>query len=291
MGFIKELWSDAIYQTLYEDVDLQTMFDRSYETLARQGGNKIHLPTLASGVALSRSDNQSVGSGLPRTPADISKSSLELSIYEYSTDPIVIRNLDVIQGDRALFNKNVAEVSAIIKEYIMTAVLTEIMGNVNSTHRLKWVGGAGGSKFSHADLRKMRTLLTNAKHPMADRFIALDPEAEDNLLEDDYLKNWLAVNQSNIQNGQMPMLAGFKFAPSTLVPKTKDDGTISATPAENTKLNAVAWKKNWVALVIQTEIEITGSEQAQYLGGVYAFTTRFGTKLVRDKAAVQKYQG
>lgn len=289
MPFIKTLWSDAIYAYLYEDKDLNSLFDRSLETLARQGGNKITLPTLATGAAMSRSDNQSVGSGLPRTPADISKSSMDLDIYEYSTDPIVIRNLDVVQGDRALFNKSVAEVGQIIKEFILKTVFTDLITNVDATHK-KAFTGSSGAKFTYSDLKNMNRLLNDAKILNNNRIAMLSNAAEDNLFDDSALANWYAVNQSAIQKGELPMLAGFQMASTALMPLTNGSGAIDVTPGNNVKPNVLAWRKDYVHLVIQTEVEIIGGEDARYLGGVYAFSTRFGTKLERAKAAAQRYQ-
>src|SRR5574338_867859 len=211
MSFIKTLWSDAIYANLYEDKDLNSLFDRSLESLARQGGNKITLPTLATGASMSRSDNQSVGSGLPRTPADISKDSMDLDIYEYSTDPIVIRNIDVIQGNKDLFSKSVNEVSQIIKEFILTTMFTNLITNVDSTHK-KAFTGSSGAKFTFADLKNMRKLLNDAKIFKNNRIAMLSNDAEDNLFDDTTLANWFAVNQSALQKGELPELAGFMMA-------------------------------------------------------------------------------
>lgn len=288
MTFIKTLWSDAIYLYLYEDKDLSKFFDRSLESLARQGGNTITLPTLATGASMSRSDNQSVGSGLPRTPADVAKDSMNLNIYEYSTDPIVIRNIDVVQGERALFNKAVAEVAQIIKEYMLTTIFTHVIGGVDSTHKKPFTGSSG-AKFTFADLKNMAKLMSEAKILSNNRFAMLSQDAKDNLFDDTSLTNYLAYNQTAIQKGELPELAGFQIADSTLIPLTTGAGAIDGTPANNTKPNVLTWRKEHLHLVVQTEIEIVGSEQAQYLGGVYAFSTRFGTKLERAKGAAQRY--
>ena len=289
MAFIKTLWSDAIYTNLYEDKDLNMFFDRSLESLARQGGNTITLPTLATGASMTRSDNQSVGSGLPRTPADVSKSSMDLNIYEYSTDPIVIRNIDVVQGDKALFNKSVAEVAQIIKEFMLTTIFTHLITNVDATHKAAFTGSSG-AKFTYSDLKNMGKLLDAAKILGNNRFAMLSTDAKDNLLDDTAIQSYLAYNQTAIQEGKLPQLAGFQMADSTLIPLTTGAGAIDANPLNNVKPNALVWRKEFVHLVVQTEIEVVGGEDARYLGGVYAFSTRFGTKLERAKAAAQRYQ-
>ena len=288
MAFIKTLWSDAIYLNLYEDKDLNMLFDRSLESLARQGGNKITLPTLAVGASMSRSDNQSVGSGLPRTPADVSKSSLDLDIFEYSTDPIVIRNVDVVQGDKDIFNKAVGEVAQIIKEFMLTTIFAHVIGAVDATHRLPFTGSTG-SKFTFADLKNIGKLLDDAKILQNNRFAMLSNSAKDNLFDDTALSNYLAYNQTAIQTGALPVLAGFQIANTALMPLTTGAGVI-AGDATDTKPNVLAWRKEHLHLVVQTEIEIVGGEDAAYLGGKYAFSTRFGTKLERAKGAAQRYQ-
>lgn len=292
MSFIKTLWADAIYTNLYEDKDLNALFDRSLENLARQGGNKITIPTIASGASMQRTDNMSVGSGLPLTPADIDKNSMDLDIYEYSTDPLVIRNIDVIQGDSALFNKLTGEVSQIIKEHILTTGFTNIITNVNTTsptHKAAFTGSSG-AKFTFSDLKNMKKLLDNAKVLQNNRIAMLSTDALDNLFDDSSLSSYAAFNQRAVQKGEFPELANFSIGSSALIPLTTGAGAIDATPANNTKPNVLVWRKDHMHLVIQTEVEITGGQDAKYVGEVYTFTTRFGFKLSRARAAAQRYQ-
>jgi hypothetical protein len=100
------------------------------------------------------------------------------------------------------------------------------------------------------------------------------------------LKNWFAVIQQSISEGKLPKLEGFAFAPTTLNPKTTAAGAIDANVANNVKENVVAWRKEHMHLVIQTDLEITGAEKPEYLGFVASFTTRFGLLLERAKGGV-----
>lgn len=289
MGFIKELWADAVSNNLFEDPDLNTLFDRSYESLMRAGGNKLSLPTIASGVTLTRSDNKSVGAGLPLTPQDVSKSSIEINVYEYATEPIVIRNVDIVQGDQSLFQKNVDEIKQIIKEFVLTTVFTEIINSVAAANKKAFTGG-GGASFTALNFAGMEVLLDNNKVSENDRFAALSSTDRLALMSDSSLVNYLAFQMKNLEKGQIPELYGFGVKKSALIPLTTAAGAIDVNPALNVKRNVLGWRKQHVPLVIQTEIEIIGSEDARYLGGVYSFVTRFGTKLQKDVAAVQYTQ-
>jgi hypothetical protein len=290
-SFIKTLWSDKIIQALYEDPDLNSMFTRDLESYVRaQGGNAIVLPTLSANSSFQRTDNLSIGSGLPLTTVDVGKDGLTLYIYEYTYGPILMKKLDDIQSNMNLLQKHTNEIAQAAKEYIFTAASTHIIVAVNSANRLPWTGGVSGSKFTFADLKAMRIALNKKKILTNNRFIAMDPDAESYLSEDDYLKNWFAVNQTVIQNGDMPNLAGFKINPTVLVPLTKADGTISGTSGQNVKKSVVGWRRDHMNLVIQTELEITGSENAKLLGFEASFTTRFGLLLEREFAGVVSTQ-
>lgn len=84
-SFIKTLWSDKVIQALYEDPDLNSMFSRDLEGYVRsQGGNAIVLPTLSANSSFQRTDNLSIGSGLPLTTVDVGKDGKTLYIYEYT---------------------------------------------------------------------------------------------------------------------------------------------------------------------------------------------------------------
>lgn len=290
MPFIKQLWSDLIYQNLYEDPDLNMMFNRSLEVLVRDGGNKINIPTLSSGISISRTDNLSIGAGLPLTAQDITKSGLQFDIYEYSTEPVLIRNVDLVQSNRELLEDNAQEIAQAFKEHIMNNIMKHIIDNVASGNKEAWTGNAGAS-FIGPDLSKMEVSLDNAKILENDRYAALQSDDRQSLLLDTNLQAWMAQQQSNLRTGQLPDLFGFGMKKTTLIPKTKADGTIDTqTPSNNDKRNAIGWRKKHMHLVVQTDFEITGSERAEYLGGLYSFTNRYGVYLERDTGAVQSTQ-
>lgn len=290
MGFIKELWSDMIYQNLYEDPDLNMMFNRSMEQEVRAGGNKIHIPTLAAGVTVSRTDNLSVGSGLPLTIQDISKDAKSFDIYEYSTEPIVIRNIDRVQANRNLLQDNASEIAQIFKEHILETIFTHIISNVAAGHKLDWTGGTSGSALAAVDLATMEMTLDNAKILENDRYAMFKSNEQLSLLTETGMKEYFATQQSNILKGMLPQLFGFGLKKTTKIPLTTAAGAIDATPGNNVKRNVVGWRKKYMHLVLQTEFEITASERAEYLGNVASFTNRFGVFLERDTGAVQSTQ-
>lgn len=289
--FIKTLWSDEVIQPLAEDQDLNMMFDRSLESYVRaQGGNSIVLPSISAGGSIIRSDNLSIlGGGLPLAIKDVIKGGSILNIYEYTYGPVNIRKIDDIQSNMALLSKHTTEIAQAFKEHMFTHAAEHIMTTVHTDNRLQWTG-SGGTKFTFADLQAGAEKMNAAKIMRNNRFCALPTSAETDLSKDDYLKNWFAVNQSFIQNGQLPQLSGFGFVPSVNIPITLADGSISGVAENNTKKNVVGWRKDHVNLVIQTELEITGSEDATMLGFVASFTVRYGLLMERDKAAFQSTQ-
>lgn len=290
MSFIKELWTDPIIQNLYEDQDLRTLFNRDMEDYVRaNGGNVVNLPLADADGSFTRTDNLTVGSGLPLSIADTSESDTSLTIYEYTYGPKNFRKIKDIQSNDKLLNLHVAAIVSSAKEFMFQEAMKNIINNVHADHKKPWTGASGAS-FSYDDLAEMNTLLGTAKIPETNRFAAMPHAAGSNLRSDDYLKNWLAINQQAIQDGKLPGLEGFGIKQSTLVAKTTGAGAIDATPANNTKLNVVGWNSRYMHLIVQTEMEVTGGERAEYLGEVLAFTIRFGLLLEKSKAAVQKYQ-
>ena len=285
MGFIKTLWADKIYQNLYEDPQLKTLFNRSLEILVRKGGNKITIPKIAANAAVKRTDNLTVGAGLPLPIKDIDKDAADFDIYEYSTDPIVIRNIDVIQSNENLLKDNTDEIAQMFKEHILQSVADHIIRNVAAANKSPWKSNA----FSKEDLAEMEVLLDNAKILSNNRFAMMKSNDASSVLTEDGMAAYFAQQQAALTAGKLPELFGFGFTKTTLIPKTKADGTIDdAVPENNVKRNVLGWRKQHMHLVIQTDIEVVGSERAEYLGGVYAFTTRYGVKLERSEAAVQK---
>jgi len=285
--FIKTVWSDKIAQALREDPDLNSMFSRDLEPYVRaQGGNAIVLPSLSANSSFQRTDNKTIGAGLPLTTVDIAKTGQTLNIYEYTYGPILLRKIDDIQANDSLLNKHVVEIKQAAKEYIFTSAVTHVINNVHADNKKQWTGGVGGAEFAFADLRAMRKALNKKKVLTNNRFLAMDSDVEDFLAKDDYLKNWFAVNQQVVQSGEMPSLSGFKINPTVLVPLTKADGTISAVPGDNVKLTVAGWRKDHMNLVIQTELEITGSEVAGLIGFEAAFTIRYGLLLDKTEAGV-----
>jgi len=290
MPFIKELWTDPIIQNLYEDQDLRTLFNRDMEDYVRaNGGNVVNLPLADADGSFTRTDNLSIGSGLPLSIADTSESDTSLTIYEYTYGPKNFRKIKDIQSNTKLLNLHTAAIAAAAKEFMFQTAMINIINNVSSSHKKKWTASSG-TQFGYDDLSEMNDLLGTAKIPEANRFAALPHSAARFLRSDDYLKNWLAVNQVAIQEGKLPGLEGFGIKQSTLIAKTTDAGAIDATPVNNTKLNVLGWNSRYMHLIVQTEMEVVGGERAEYLGQVLAFTIRFGLLLEKSTAAVQKYQ-
>lgn len=205
-------------------------------------------------------------------------------------ETINIKKIDDVQSNMNLLQKHTNEIAQAAKENIFSYAASHIITNTASDSKLPWTGGAGGNGFAFADMQAMAEKLDDNKILQNNRFVAMSPSAKTFLSHDDYLKNWFAVNQNFIQNGQLPQLAGFGINPTVLVPKTKADGTISDTAGENTKISVVGWRRDHMNLVIQTELEITGSENAKLLGFEAAFTIRYGLLLERDIAGVVSTQ-
>lgn len=277
--FIKTLWSDGIIQELYEDNDLRMLFNRDLESYARsQGGNKIVLPILSANSSSQRTDNKAIGTGLPLSIVDVDKTATELSIYEHTYGPINMRKIDDVQSNKELMQYHVREIAQVFKEQIFTDAVDHVLATVHNDHKLPWTGAPNGSLFSFNDVKTMKKTLNDAKIPKNNRFLIIDNDADDSLQADDYLKNWLAVQQNAISSGVMPQLQGFGMNPSAIVTATGG------------KKNVIGYRKDFLHLVIQTEMEITGSERAEYLGFVASFTTRYGILLDRSKGAVVSTQ-
>lgn len=288
--FIKSLWADKIIQALYEDPDLNSMFDRSLESYAKgQGGNKIILPSLAPGGQIVRTDNLTIGNGLPLAINDITKGAGELDIYEFTYGPILVRKLDEIQSNASLLQKSVNEVSQAFKEFIFVKAAQHAINTIAAGNKAKWTG-QNGAQFTFADTQAMEVLLSNNKVLSNNRFAIMSSTCKAMLGADDFLKNWLAVQQTNISSGQLPELSGFKINPTVLVPLTTAAGAIDANPVNNTKANVIGWRKDHFNLVVQTEMELTGAEDPKYVGTVVSFTNRFGVLLDRSIGAVQSTQ-
>ncbi len=284
MGFIKELWSSKLYLALYEDKDLQALFNRDLEALLTQGGNKVHLASFGTGTTISRTDNLSVGSGLPLQIKDIEKGDTAIEVFEYSTEPILLRNIDVIQGNHNLLDASIEEIKQQFKEFIFGAAATHIITNIAAANKLPWIE----TEFVGKDLSNMMVALDDNKILSNNRFAIMPSGVQEQMSDDPKLSGWISAQQQNLKEGTFPRLHGFDIQKSTLIPKALPDGTIDATPANNDRRNVLAWRKNYMHLLIQTDMKITGSERAEYLGDLYAFSVNFGMLLEKPTAAVQK---
>jgi hypothetical protein len=284
MGFIKELWSSKLYLALYEDKDLRALFNRDLEALLTQGGNKIHLASFGTGTTISRTDNLTVGSGLPLQIKDVEKDETAIEIFEFSTEPILLRNVDVIQSNQNLLASAIEEIKQQFKEFIFGAAATHIITNVAAANKLPWLGSA----FVGKDLSNMKVKLDDNKVLSNNRFAIMPSGVQEEMSDDTKLAGWIAAQQQNLKEGTFPRLHGFDIENSTLIPLTTAAGAIDATPANNTRRNVLAWRRNYMHLLVQTDMKITGSERAEYLGDLYSFSVNFGMQLEKPTAAVQK---
>ncbi|WP_080058974.1 phage capsid protein [Spirosoma aerolatum] len=292
MALEKEIWRTDIVSNLYKDNDFM-----KYATIADQyvlAGKVVHIPNAnsASGVVKNRSS-------LPASVTKRTDIDVTYALDEYTTNPVLIPNIDdiqlsydkrqsVMQEDRAALNQLVAEwmlrswAPTVAAQYLRTTGAA-VVGAAN--------GATGNRKgLTKEDVRKARTKLNKQNAPKDGRVALIPSDQMDFLLSDSDLLKRDYAGEIDMKGGVISRLFGFELLERSTVleydnattPVVQDPGASGA--AANNQA-ALFWHPFAVERALGT-VDIFSHEGAPtYYGDILSFLLMAGGRQRRNDGA------
>jgi hypothetical protein len=270
-NFIPQLWSASVLEGFRRAEVVAPLVTREYEGLARSG-NQVHIASLAidDTDAIVQTYNGS------HAVDDIEDSKQTILINQKKAVAFKVDDVDRVQaaGSMEALTRDAAKLlTEDAEDYIVSTMLT---GGTNAN-----AGGTGtvtDADEAFATVVALRTALSKANVPGADRYLVVNPDFAAMLLAGDSKLTSAdsAGSDGELRNGVLGRILGF-----TVVESTAPGLANTAKPA------AVALHSSAVAYVNQIE-EVEAFRSPTAFADVIRMLHVYGAKVLRQ-AAVQYY--
>lgn len=289
MAIQKEVWIKDIQDTLFEGSEfIQAGTDHS----AYVDNKTVHVPQ--SGAVPGIAKNRSV---LPASITQRTDTDKTYQLSEFTTDPILITDLDEIQTS---YQKR----QSVLSQH--TGLINQRMGDETANiwapdgvNVLRTTGDAGADlsvgatgtrlKITKEDVSRMAQKLDMDNVPMNDRYLVLPVSMYYELFGIDALLRKDYGQSANIINGVCNELFGFKVFKRNTVVKYDDSAeavkkAVGSANAGTDCLGAFAFQKSMVASALGSIKVFADEDKPEYYGSVFSAMIMQGATQLRDNA-------
>lgn len=283
-----EIWQNDIVGGLYKGNEflLRAVNADQYVT----GGRIVHIPQAGTGSNVSKNRTS-----LPATVSQRTDTDITYPLDEYTSDPILIPNIDTIQLSYNKRETVMIEDQAKLNEKVADGVLSKWTSTIGAGQILRTTGdladttttGATGQRrlFVKGNLLKAKTLMDNQKIPAVGRVALISPEFAETLIND----KDLSVNfekYADLANGVIGRLYGFDIMvrpepvrftnAGTPAPKDSDAAT-----AASDNVAALCWHPVAVERALGQVKMFERQNDPQFFGDVYSWLVMMGGRARR----------
>lgn len=283
MALEKEIWREDIVGGLYKGNEfLLRSKDESGSVLS---GKVVHLPQagVASGIVKNRTT-------LPATVNKRSDTEVTYVLDEYTSNPILIPNIDTVQlsyDKRAsVLEEDMATIRQVTADWMLRIwagqTAAQIIRTTGAAVTAKAAGATGTRKaFTKDDLRAARLKLNNQNIPKEGRVALIPSDMMDTLLADSDLLKRDYGNELDLKNGVIVRLFGFDLMErstvniydATATPVVKDPDAASAV---TDNASVLCWQPMAVERALGTVDMFERLGDPTYFGDIYSLLLMMG---------------
>jgi hypothetical protein len=301
MALQKEIWVADIKETLHQGSEF-IMAGTDYSAFV--ANKTVHVPQSGAGSAIAK--NRSV---LPATIAQRTDTELTFDLNEYTTDPVLITDLDALQVSYAKRNSVLGQHLNVLNERIGTEVAYEWTPSGSASLVLR-TSGASTSELPNAtatgtrklvtkeDIARMARKLDDDNVPMNDRYLVLPTLMYYQLFGIDALVRADFGGISSLSNGVVNEIFGFKVfkRPTTVMFDSATAGVkkaVGASASATDCVGAFAFQKQAVAQALGAIKVFADEDKPEFYGSVFSALVMHGAKNLRtdNKGIVALAQG
>lgn len=300
MGLQVEIWEPTIQEKLLNDNTFLTAISDVQDNNII-GGKIVHIPQAGNPSAVVKNRTS-----LPATVQQRTDNEVLYVIDEYTTDPVHIKNADLVELSydkvRSVLNQDIANLSEEVAKGMLTNMVVSPVGNnqaLPTANILLTTGsnvtatstGATGVRKA-ATLKDMQTMNTFFKKNNAwnenNMYCLLSAELEAQLFPADQILTatyMAAVTEQERREGVMYKVQGWKIFSRSQVFTLQADKTIKAFDAVTATTDcegAIFWNKNLVEKAIGTTEAFERLKDPTFYGDIYSFLVRMGGRAKRS---------
>jgi hypothetical protein len=301
MGLQKEIWIADIMETLHEGSEfIKAGTDHS----AFVSNKTVHIPQSGSAPGISKNRGT-----LPATIGQRTDTVLDYNLNEFSTDPIVVTNLEELQVSYAKRNSVLGQHASILNERIGTETAFAWTPDGSSSLVLRTTGSAT-SELPHSTATGTRKLITKEdiarmsrkldldNVPANDRYLVLPTNMYYELFGIDALVRADFGRVADQTSGVVNEIFGFKVfkRATTILFDAQANATkkaIGSSASATDCLGAFAFQKQSVAQALGSVNVFANMGVAEYYGDVMSALIMHGASKMRtdNKGIVALAQG
>lgn len=291
MAIEVEIWrNDIVGFLMKENTFLNHATNADLYVLA---GKVVHIPQAgaASGVERNRSS-------LPATIAKRTDTDVTYALDEYTTNPVLIPNIDDLQLSydkrQSVIQEDVAALTELVADWVLRSWSPTSAGAILRTAGAAVAGTAASAtgnrkKFTKEDLKAAQTALNKQNVPKQGR-VALVPSDLMNYLQDDPdLKSRDFGKELDLVKGTVGFLYGFEIMErsatnvytNAATPVPKDPG---AAGAATDNQSVLCWHPMAVERALGLVDTFERLRDPQYYGDIYSFLMMYGGRIRRNDA-------
>jgi len=295
MALQTEIWANDIKENLFANNEFVTM---SVDQSAFAANKVVHVPQ--SGANPNVEINRSV---LPAVAAQRTDSELTYLLNEFTTDPIVVRDIDETQTS---YNKRQSILAAhmdAMNDRIgdQTAFDWAVSGTPQAANIVRTSGAlvsdalaptATGTrkKLDKVDVRNLAKRFDNQNAPSNDRFLLLNSDMFYQLFDDTALLSRDFMEKSSLEKGVITELYGFKIMKRSKVviyDNAADPvkNAVGAAGAVTDNLGCIAWQRSTVARALEGIKTFGDTDVPEWYGSVFSAMAIYGSAILRADIA------
>ena len=269
---------------------------------------KVHVPQAGSGAAVQKNRAQ-----LPATVVERLDDSKDYTLDEYTTDPIVIRNIETIQlsydkrmsvmkdfinlinqqiGDDGAYNWG-ADVPSLANGGIYLTTGTQTALSAAFCPGL-FLSGATGSRrlFQLTDILQLQNKLNRDNVPQEGRHLLIPTDMWNDLMSTNSTilgSKLYQPDEQLIVDGSLAKIFGFNIWQRPTVNTFSGSNTpvikaVGSAGAATDSLGCIAWQEDVVAKAQGAVKFFANTDRAEYFGSLYSALVMFHNTLLRSDA-------
>jgi len=295
MALQTEIWANDIKENLFANNEFVTM---SVDQSAFAANKVVHVPQ--SGANPNVEINRSV---LPAVAAERTDSELTYLLNEFTTDPIVVRDIDetqtsynkrqsVLAGHIDAMNDRIGDQTAFDWAVSGTPQAANIVRTSGALVADALAPSATGTrkKLDKVDVRNLAKRFDAQNVPANDRFLLLNSDMFYQLFDDTALLSRDFMEKSSQERGVITELYGFKIMKRSKVvvydnaadPVKK---AVGAAGAATDNLGCIAWQRTSVARAMEGIKTFGETDAPEWYGSIFSAMAIFGSAILRADIA------
>jgi hypothetical protein len=291
MALQKEIWISDIQENLFannlfmKQIGLDHSGYVSYKT--------VHIPQAGANPLVKK--NRSV---LPAVISDRTDDELTYSLNEYTSEPILITDLDELQISynkrQSVLKQHIDKLSnAIANNTLYTWAQTPAaITTTGSAVGTALAPSATGNRkaITLADIRTAAKALDEQDvDPSDSRYLVLPSALYYQLIGDSNISKYLEFGQATAQSGKVPMLMGFNIVvrssaivyDGSSVIKTVGDEGVPTSPTTTDNLGALAISSSYVTKAMGEIKVFADTDKPEYYGSIFSALVMHGASKMR----------